>query len=225
MNIKEELIKISDKEYASFVSRLTPNVDPALFLGVRIPNCRSLAKKVSNTQDAFDFLNELPHRFYDENILHALLINEIKDYDELISCLDKFLPFIDNWAVNDIIKPKAIKKHMDEFIIKIKEWISCDKPYHKRFCVSMLMTYYLDDYFSEEYLDLASAIKSDEYYVKMMVAWFFATSLSKKYDETIKYIENNCLEKWTHNKTIQKAIESYRITDGQKEYLRTLKRK
>ncbi len=217
------LFEKQDKEYASFQAKLTPSVDKKLFIGVRVPEVRKLAKQLKNEPDAAKFLKELPHKYYDENMLHGLLVSEIKDYDTAIKETDRFLPYVDNWAVCDIMSPKVFKKHKPELIKKIKEWTKSKETYTIRFGVEMLMSHFLDDDFNPSYLEIPAKIKNDEYYVKMMVAWFFATALAKQWESTICYIENKKLEPWTHNKTIQKAIESYRITDEQKAYLRTLK--
>lgn len=222
-NLQKELLKISDAGYAKFQSKLTPGIEPELFLGVRVPVLRKFAKSYIKTKESKIFLNELPHKYYDENMLHALLISEMKDFDQIIFNLNKFLPYVDNWAVCDIMSPKALKKHKTKLIESIEQWIKSKETYTCRFGIEMLMSFYLDDDFNESYLKLVSKVKSNEYYVNMMVAWFFATALAKKWDATIPYIESNCLDRWTHNKTIQKAIESYRISDDQKQYLRGLK--
>lgn len=223
--LTKELIKLSDKEYAAFSSKITPNVDSKKFLGVRVPIVRKFAKEHYNDKEAKAFLNELPHNYFDENMLHGLLIEQIKDYDECIKELDKFLPYVDNWAVCDSCNPKVFKKNKNKLIKDIKRWMKAKDTYTKRFGIGMLMNLYLDEDFKEEYLKQVAAIKSDEYYIKMMVAWYFATALSKQYETTIPYIENYVLNPWVHNKTIQKAIESYRITEKQKKHLRTLKLK
>ena len=224
-SIEKMLFELRDEEYAKFQAKLTPTVAPELFIGVRVPEVRKLAKKLKDNPDAAKFLKELPHKYYDENMLHGLLVSEIKDYEEAINETDKFLPFVDNWAVCDIMSPKIFKKHKAELIEKIVEWTKSSETYTIRFGIEMLMSHYLDDDFKAEYLEIPAAVRSEEYYVNMMIAWFFATALTKQWDATISYIENHKLEKWTHNKTIQKAIESYRITDEQKTYLRTLKLK
>ena len=221
--IEKLLFELRDEEYAQFQAKLTPSVDPELFVGVRVPEVRKLAKQLKNDPMVDAFLKELPHKYYDENMLHGLLISEIKDYDKTVEETDIFLPYVDNWAVCDIMSPKVFKNHKTELIEKIREWSESSETYTIRFGIEMLMSHYLDDYFRAEYLEIPAAIRSEEYYVNMMVAWFFATALAKQWDSTIPYIENNRLDKWTHNKTIQKAIESYRITDEQKAYLRTLK--
>lgn len=223
-SLQKELVKISDVQYAIFQSKLTPGIDPSLFLGVRVPILRQFAKEYSKREESKSFLKELPHKHYDENMLHALLISEMKDFDQIIFELNRFLPYVDNWAVCDIMSPKALRKNKIKLLENIKVWIKSKETYTCRFGIEMLMSFYLDDDFKEPYLKLVSNVRSKEYYVNMMVAWFFATALAKQWDATIPYIVNNSLDNWTHNKTIQKAIESYRISEEQKQYLRTLKR-
>ncbi len=223
-DLQKELIKISDKEYAAFQSKLTPGIDASLFIGVRVPVLRKFAKDYIKKEEAKTFLNALPHKYYDENMLHALLISELKDYNEIINRLDAFLPYVDNWAVCDIMSPKALKKDKKRLIENINIWINSKHTYTCRFGIEMLMSFYLDVDFKVEYLKLVANVHSEEYYVNMMIAWFFATALTKQWVATIPYIESNALDKWVHNKTIQKAIESYRIENDQKTYLRNLKR-
>lgn len=221
--IQKQLFALRDEEYARFQAKLTPTVSPDLFIGVRVPKVRLLAKDVFKSQSFDTFLQELPHKYYDENMLHGLLISEIKDYDTCIRETDRFLPYVDNWAVCDIMSPKVFKKHKSDLLLKIREWAASDKTYTCRFGMEMLMSHFLDDDFKQEYLTISAAVKSDEYYVNMMAAWFFATALAKQWKATIPYIEKRMLAPWVHNKTIQKACESFRITDEQKNYLRTLK--
>lgn len=222
-SITKLLFELKDEKYAQFQAKLTPSVDPKLFIGVRVPEVRKLAKSLKDNPEVEKYFKELPHKYYDENMLHGLLISEIKDFDMAIEETNCFLPYVDNWAVCDIMSPKIFKKHKEELIKHIKKWTKSKQTYTIRFGIEMLMSHYLDEDFKEEYLDIVAKVKSKEYYVNMMIAWFFATALAKKWDSTISYIEENKLDKWVHNKTIQKAIESYRITDKQKEYLRTLK--
>ena len=217
------LFALRDESYATFQAKLTPTVDKSLFIGVRVPDVRKLAKKIKDEPFVATFLQELPHKYYDENMLHGLLISEMKDYDKAITETDYFLPFVDNWAVCDIMSPKIFKKHKSDLIAKIREWVKSSETYTVRFGIEMLMCHFLDDDFLLEYLEIPATVRSDEYYVNMMIAWFFATALAKQWNSTIPYIEKNRLDRWTHNKTIQKAVESYRITDKQKVYLRTLK--
>lgn len=219
----KQLFKLRDEEYAKFQAKLTPTVDPGLFIGVRVPEVRKLAKEIYKSGQYSEFLNELPHRYYDENMLHGLILSEFKDYDDCIKEVDRFLPYVDNWAVCDIMSPKCFKKNKDKLLKKINEWTRSKEVYACRFGIEMLMSHYLDDDFKPEYLEIPAKVKLDDYYAKMMVAWFFATALTKQWDATIPYIEKAKLEPWTHNKTIQKARESYRITDEQKSYLNTFK--
>ncbi len=224
-SIKEKLFKLQDKEYRKIQVKTITNIDPDTIIGVRTPELKKLANEMFKSGNYKSFIEDLPHKYFDENQLHAFIISKIKDYDECLDAFNKFLPYIDNWATCDQSCPNAFKKNSDKLIKEIKVWIKSKKTYTIRFGISMLMRNYLDDNYKEEYLGLVSKIRSNEYYVNMMIAWFFATALAKRYDDTIKYIENEKLDIWTHNKTIQKAIESYRITIEQKEYLRSLKKK
>ena len=225
MEIQKELFSRQDKEYMKFLSKLTPNVSEDTIIGVRIPEIRKLAKKLVKNNEYEDFLKELPHKYYDENLLHGAIISENKDFENCIELLNSFLPFVDNWAVCDTISPKIFKKHKKELIEKIKEWSQSDKTYTCRFGVEMLMTHFLDEDFKKEYLEIVANIHSEEYYVKMVIAWFFATALTKQWDYAVIYLENNRLDVWVHNKTIQKARESLRILEDKKGYLKGLKRK
>ena len=225
MEIQKELFSLQDKEYMKFSSKLTPNVPEDTIIGVRIPEIRKLAKKLVRNNEYEDFLKELPHKYYDENLLHGAIISENKDFENCIELLDSFLPFVDNWAVCDTISPKIFKKHKKELIEKIKEWSQSDKTYTCRFGVEMLMTHFLDEDFKKEYLEMVANIHSEEYYVKMVIAWFFATALAKQWDYAVIYLENNRLDVWVHNKTIQKARESLKILEDKKGYLKGLKRK
>ena len=223
MIIIDELFKLQDKEYREFQSKLIPNINKERIIGVRTPLLRQLSKKIIKENNYSDFLNDLPHKYFDENQIHAFIISEIKDYDECINLLNKFLPYIDNWATCDQSSPKIFLKNSDKLINEIKRWIKSKDTYTIRFGIGMLMRIYLDDNFKPEYLKMVSNIKSDEYYVNMMIAWFFATALAKQYDSTIEYIKNYKLDKWVHNKIIQKSIESYRISKEKKEYLKKYK--
>lgn len=234
-NITARLYELQDKDYADFHSRLIPTVARDTIIGIRVPVLRNFAKEIKGSETASCFLSQLPHQFYDENMLHAILLSEISrkdDYDRCIELVDAFLPYVDNWAVCDILSPKVFRKNRHLLIgkdgktltDKIYEWSASDKPYTCRFGMEMLMTHYLDEDYSEEYLEIPASVHSEEYYVNMMIAWFYATALAKQWNDSITYLENNRLDIWTHNKTIQKACESYRITAEQKEYLRTLKR-
>jgi len=221
--VTEKLFKIQDKKYRDFQVKLIPNIDSNSIIGVRTPDLKKLAKEMVKSGDV-SFLDNLPHKYFDENQLHAFIISELKDYDECINYINKFLPYINNWATCDQMSPKIFKKNHDKLINEIKIWIKSKDTYTIRFGIGMLMQHYLDSDFRQEYLKLVSKIKSNEYYVNMMIAWYFATALAKQYESAIIYLEDNKLDTWVHNKTIQKAIESYRITDTQKEYLRSLKK-
>ena len=227
---KKEVAKVQkilfdhrDEAYAAFQAKLTPTIPAETFIGVRVPEVRTIAKEYIKDAGHQDFLKALPHKYYDENMLHGLLISAIKDFGEAMKETDKFLPYVDNWAVCDIMSPKVFAKHKTELLPKIREWAPSKKPYPCRFGIEMLMSHFLDADFKPEYLKIPAVVKSDEYYVNMMIAWFFATALAKQWDATIPYIEKKKFSPWVHNKTIQKACESYRITDEQKAYLRTLK--
>ena len=224
MNIQKRLFELSDEKNADFSAKLTPGIDREKFLGVRIPASRKLAKEIIKENEHKDFLNSLPHKYYDENILHSILISEIKDYNECIKYIDEFLPYVDNWAVCDTMSPKAFKNKHERLMNDILRWVDSDQTYTIRFGLKMLMAHFLGNDFKNEYLKIPAKIKSDEYYINMMIAWFYATALAKQWDNTIVFIENGVLDKWVHNKAIQKARESYRITAEQKEYLKSMKK-
>ena len=223
-NIRERLFALGDERYARFQSALIPNIPKETVIGVRMPMMRKLAKEIAGAEEMRAFLAELPHAYYDENILHSVLLSQMKDYDTCMEAVEAFLPHIDNWAVCDCLSPKAFAGHKPELLENIREWAKSEHVYTCRFGLEMLMTHFLDDDFKPEYLELPTDVKLEDYYAKMMVAWFFATALAKQWDAAVVYLQQNRLEPWTHNKTIQKARESYRITAGQKEYLKTLKR-
>ena len=221
--IQKELFQLQDKEYRQFHSSLMPTIDPDLVIGVRTPELRKLAKRLGKEKDISIFLGTLPHTYYEENNLHAFIISEYKDYAACIEALDAFLPYVDNWATCDMMVPGVLKKDLPKTMDKIREWLSSEKTYTIRFGLGMIMRFYLEDAFDTEYLTMVASVTSEEYYIKMMIAWLFATALAKQYKATIPFIEQRCLEPWTHRKAIQKAIESRRITEEQKQYLRTLK--
>lgn len=223
MNFTEELFALQDSSYGDFQAKLTPGIPREKFIGVRVPEVRKLAKKLTKEPGTASFLEDLPHKYYDENMLHALLLSEMKDYEACVAAVDRFLPYVDNWAVCDILSPKIFRRNKPALLKKIREWSASEKTYTCRFGIEMLMSHFLDDDFKPEYLEIPAAVRSEEYYVRMMVAWFFATALTKQWDAAVKYVEEGRLDTWTHNKTIQKARESYRITPEQKEYLNTLK--
>jgi 3-methyladenine DNA glycosylase AlkD len=221
--IREELFKHRDIKYRDFQVKLIPGTDPDDMIGVRTPELRKLAKQYAKAEDIDEFLNDLPHKYFDENQLQAFIISGMKDYDLCMERLCDFLPYVDNWATCDQMSPKIFKKHKEELLKKIDEWIISDKTYTVRFAIGMLMEHFLDDDFDMKYPEMVAKVRSDEYYINMMIAWYFATALAKQYDSIIPYIEEKKLDDWTHNKAIQKSIESYRITSEQKEYLRSLK--
>lgn len=222
--LQAELFSLQDLKYKEFHQKLMPTVNPDKVIGIRTPVLRKFAKEFSKREEAESFIKNLPHKYYEEDNLHAFLLEEIKDYDKLIEELNIFLPFVDNWATCDMMRPKILKKHKTELSENIKRWLNSADTYTVRFAVNCLMNYYLEDDFKSEYLLWVKNIESEEYYINMVRAWYFATALAKQYDEAVKILENNALDKWTHNKTIQKAIESYRITKEQKDYLKKLKK-
>jgi len=223
--IIKTLMSYKDDKYAEFTLKLTPGLTREKIIGVRVPTLRQYGKELVKTGEYKEFIKELPHKYYEENLLHSIILCNLKDYDEIIDSIEKFMPYIDNWAVSDTISPKVFSKHKDKLIKKIKQWLKNKDVYSRRVAIDQLMNFYLDDDFKEEYLELPAKIKTEEYYLRMMIAWFYATALAKQYSATIPYLENNILDVYTHNKTIQKAIESFRISDSQKEYLKTLRRK
>lgn len=225
MDIRKCLFEMQDIKYREFHSKLMPTVAKERVIGIQVPKIRKLANKIAFTPDACEFAKDLPHQYYEENNLHAFIVSEIKDFEKCIYELERFLPYIDNWATCDSLRPKCFKSNTDRLIKYIYKWIDSDKPYTVRFGIEMLMVYYLDDGFKEEYLHTVSKIISEEYYVNMMIAWYFATALAKQYDASVRILESCTLSPWLHNKTIQKAVESYRITEEQKAYLKTLKTK
>ena len=224
-DIYKELVSLQDKGYRDMQITIIPTVDADSIIGVRTPALRTLAKELSKREDIGQFLDSLPHKYFEENQLHAFILSGMKDAERAFELVDKFLPYVDNWATCDQMSPKIFKKHKELLLEYTDKWIGSDHPYVKRFGIGMLMEHFLDENFKTSYLTKVSKIRSDEYYVNMMIAWYFATALAKQYDATLPYIEKNKLDIWTHNKSIQKAVESYRITPEQKEYLKTLKRK
>lgn len=226
--ITEQLITMKDEVYKNFHGKLMPTINPDSILGVRVPLLRKFSNQLNKNlskEEIERFMNELPHRYYEENNIHAFLIEKINDYDECIAALDNFLPFVDNWATCDMMNPKIFKKNTRKLFDKIEEWMSSSHVYTIRFGIGMLMRFYLDDNFSTQYLDMTANVVSDEYYVNMMKAWFFATALAKQYEATLPYIQHNRLDIWSHNKAIQKAIESFRVPKEHKDELRSYKRK
>lgn len=221
----EELFSMRDSAYRDFHSKLIPNIDKEKIIGIRTPVLRKYASKFAKSDNAESFLKTLPHYYYEENNLHAFLIEKIKDYDTAAAETERFLHYIDNWATCDMFLPPVFKKNKDKLIVKIKAWLKSEETYTVRYAVGLLMKLYLDADFRPEYMESVADIVSGEYYVKMMIAWYFATALAKKYDFAVEFLKQNRLDAWTHNKAIQKAVESERIDVETKKYLRTLKRK
>ena len=223
MTIKDRLLKVKDDKYKEFQAKLVPNIPPENIIGIRTPEMRKIAKEVFESKDRDLFLNDLPHKYYEENLIHFFVISMIKDFDECIKRVEEFLPYVDCWPVSDQATPKSFRKNHDKLLPYIKKWIKSKHIYTARFGIRMLMNEYLDNDFKKEYLDLVAAVKGEDYYLKMMVAWYFATALAKRYDETVPYFEKHVLSDWTHKKAIQKAIESYRVSDEHKKYLSSLR--
>ena len=223
--LQAQLFALQDNAYADFQAKLLPTVPRETIIGVRTPTLRKMAKQVTKTPAAREFLQTLPHRYFDENQLHAIILSEEKDFNTCIALLNRFLPYIDNWATCDQLSPKCFKKHPADLLPHIQTWMAARHTYTIRFGIGMLMQYYLDDAFQPEYLDWVAAVQSEDYYIRMMQAWFFATALAKQWDAALPYIELHRLHPFTHNKAIQKAIESYRITDEQKSILKTQRTK
>ena len=223
MTVYERLIACSDEQYKEFQSKLVPNIPKETVLGVRTPDMRRIAKEIRGTEEAEGFLAELPHKFYEENLVHFFLIAMIKDFDRCVQAVENFLPYVDCWPVCDSSSPKVFTKNHEKLLPLIRKWIGSDHVYTVRFGIRMLMNEFLGDDFKPEYLAWVAGVPGEDYYIRMMVAWYFATALAKQYDESVVYIEKRRLEPWTHKKAIQKAIESFRITEEHKEYLKMLR--
>ena len=221
--IQARLFTLQDREYRDFQCKLMPTVDRERVIGVRTPELRKLAKSFSREPESEEFLKILPHKYYEEDNLHGFLIEHIADYDRAVAAIDAFLPYVDNWATCDLMCPKAFKNHLPELLEKIGEWLKSGRTYTVRFGIGMLLRFYLDENFKPEYAEVVAGVRSEEYYVNMMIAWYFATALYKQYDAALSFILERRLDVWTHSKAIQKAIESYRITEERKAYLRTPK--
>lgn len=221
--LQKLLFEYEDKKYGDFGAKLIPTLPREKFIGIRSPQYKNILKRIKGDEVIEKFLSTLPHDYHEENCLHVQLINRIKDFDECVAALEKFMPYIDNWAVNDGVNPACFKKHHAELIGYVKKWISSEATYTRRCGMKILMANFLDDDFKSEYLELPADLRSDEYYVNMMTAWLFAEALTKQWDSAVKFIESRRLDNWTHNKAIQKACESFRVPDECKEYLRTLK--
>lgn len=221
--VRAELWEMQDVGYKDFHAKLIPTVAPEAIIGVRTPELRKYARKLAKDPQICDFLAQLPHQYYDENNVHAFVVEQIKDYEECLEQTERFLPYIDNWATCDMMAPKVFAKHKAELLESVQRWIASSETYTIRYGVGMLMRFYLEEDFRQEYLQWVADISSKEYYVNMMRAWYFATALAKQYEAVIPYLEEKRLDDWTHNKAIQKACESYRVTAEQKKYLRGLK--
>ena len=221
--IRQSLFDLQDIKYRDFQAKLIPGTDAETMIGVRTPELRKLAKQMLKREEIGEFLQDLPHRYFDENQLHAFIVSGIREYGKCMEELERFLPYVDNWATCDQMSPVVFKKHKQELLSGIREWIRSEHTYTVRFGIGMLMQHFLDDEFDPAYPELVAGVRSEEYYVNMMIAWYFATALAKQYDAVLPYLEGRRLDPWVHNKTIQKAVESYRISDEQKEYLRSLK--
>ncbi|MBQ7105172.1 MAG: DNA alkylation repair protein [Bacilli bacterium] len=223
MDLINELYKYQDLKYRDFHSSLIPNIDKERFIGVRTPILRKIAKEMINDGSYKEFIKDLPHYYYEENTLHSCILSEYKELDELLNELDVFLPYIDNWATCDLLKPKAFNKDLNRILDKVKDWINTKEVYSIRFAIVTLLSFYLDVKFDKEINEIVLNIENDDYYVKMAQAWYFSFALMKQYDSTIEIFIDKKLDKWIHNKSIQKAIESYQINPVYKSYLRSLK--
>ena len=221
--IRKQLFELQDVEYRDFQSKLIPGTETVAFIGVRTPELRKFAKELSKREDVGLFLADLPHNYFDENQLHAFVISGTKDYATCLAEVETFLPYVNNWATCDQMSPKVFRKHRGELLEPVRRWMKSDETYTIRFGIGMLMEHFLDEDFEPEYVQMVAGIRSEEYYVNMMIAWYFATALAKQYETVLPYIEEHRLDSWTHNKTIQKSVESFRISLEQKEHLRSLK--
>ena len=222
-DLHKKLYELQDLKYRDMQIKIIPNIDPESVIGVRTPELKAMAKEMLKTGDYMSFLGKLPHKYFEENQLHAFIISGIKDMDVCMEELEKFLPYVDNWATCDQMSPKIFKKHREILLIHIKKWITSGKTYSVRFGVGMLMEHFWDEDYDSKYPEMVAKLRSKEYYVNMMIAWYFATALAKQYESILPYIEEKRLDDWTHNKAIQKSVESRRITEEQKTYLKSLK--
>lgn len=222
-DIRTRLFSLQDTKYRDFNAKLIPTVDAQKIIGVRTPDLRKFEKELFKAGNFSDFLATLPHEYFDENQLHAFLISQITDFEKCVLEVERFLPFVDNWATSDQLLPKVFKKNKSALLGKIKIWIQSEHTYTVRFAIGLLMQHFLDENFKPEYAEMVASVKTEEYYINMMIAWYFATALAKQYDAVLPFIKEKRLGKWTHNKAIQKACESYRITDEQKAELRGMK--
>ena len=223
MTLYDRLLSVKDDAYRVFQTKLVPDVPPETILGVRTPDVRAIAKEIGRSGEKDAFLASLPHAYYEENLIHFFVLAELKDFDECVRGVETFLPYVDCWPVSDQATPKSFRKNHEKLLPYIKKWIASEHVYTARFGLRMLMNEFLDADFKPEYLALAANKRGEDYYLKMMVAWYFATALAKRYDETVPYLENRVLDPWVHRKAIQKAVESFRVTDEHKAYLKTLR--
>ena len=223
MTVAERLSACGSDAYRAFQSKLVPNIPKETILGVRTPDMRKIAKDIRGTKEAEAFLAQLPHKYYEENNVHFFLIAMIRDFDECVKAVETFLPYVDCWPVCDQSTPKVFAKNHEKLLLLIRKWIGSEHVYTARFGIRMLMNEFLGEDFKPDYLEWVAKVKGEDYYIRMMVAWFFATALAKKYDESVVYVEDRRLDPWTYKKTIQKAIESFRVSDEHKDYLKTLR--
>ncbi len=223
MTLYGRLIEEKDDDYKKFQAKLVPNIPSDTIVGVRTPQLRKIAREVFESDFRDEFINDVPHRYFEENLIHFFILAMIKDFEQCVYMTEAFLPYVDCWPVSDQSSPKVFKKNHQKLLPYIKKWIASNHTYTARFGIRMLMNEFLGEDFKEEYLELVACKAGEDYYLKMMIAWYFATALAKRYDETIKYIEERRLDEWVHKKAIQKAIESYRVTDEHKEYLKSLR--
>ena len=223
--ITTKLFSLQDTAYRDFQVKLIPGMDAQKEIGVRTPELRKLAKELAKREDIREFLNDLPHQYFDDNQLHAFILSGEKDFEKCMEDLERFLPYVDNWATCDQMSPKVFRKNRKKLLESINRWIGSEHTYTVRFAIKMLMEHFLDEDFDPIYPEMVATVRSEEYYIRMMIAWYFATALAKRYDAVLPYLKQEKLDVWTHNKAIQKAVESYRITEEQKIYLKSLKRK
>ena len=223
MTLYDRLTEVKDEKYREFQAKLVPDIPPEIILGVRTPQMRAIAKEVFESPDRDAFLNDLPHKYYEENLIHFFVITMIKDFDLCVQAVERFLPYVDCWPVSDQATPKSFRKEHQRLLPYIKKWIASEHVYTARFGIRMLMNEFLGDDFREEYLELVASKRCEDYYLKMMIAWYFATALAKRYDESIIYFEERRLDEWVHRKAIQKAVESYRVTEEHKDHLKSLR--
>lgn len=221
--IISRLFEMRDENYKNFHKKLIPTISESEIIGIRTPILRSYAKSIFGSKNAEEFMATLPHAFYEENNLHAFLIEQINDFDEALAQTEKFLPFVNNWATCDSFKPKVFKKNLDALLPYAKKWLKDERIYIKRYSIGIFMSLFMDEKYDAQFADAIAEIKTNEYYVNMMVAWYFATALAKRWDDAIIFLEEKRLPAWTHDKTIRKAVESFRISDERKKYLRSLK--